>query len=92
MAQPLQQLGQFDQIHSTEQCAPSGQPHHRVFGHDVRPTGRNRHQMLAFFVEVHSVLAPRMEIVNEFELLAGPWMKGMGDAETSIQTVCIRRT
>jgi hypothetical protein len=48
--------------------------------------------MLAFFVKVHSVLAPRMEIGNEFELLAGPWMKGMGDAETSIQTVCIRRT
>lgn len=31
--------------------------------------------MLAFFVKVHSVLAPRVEIRDQFELLAGPGMK-----------------
>jgi hypothetical protein len=45
--------------------------------------------MLAFFVEVRSVLAPRVEISDQFELLARPGMKWMGNSETSIQTACI---
>ena len=48
--------------------------------------------MLAFLVEVHSVLAPRVEISDQFELLAGPRMKRMGDSETSIQSARIRRS
>ena len=39
----------------------------------------------------HAVLAPRVEIGDHFELLAGPMLKWMGDPETSIQAACIRR-
>ena len=91
-AQALQQLSQLDQIQSTEQCAPGRQLHHWVLGNDVRPCRRNRYQMLAYVVEVHSVLAPRVEIGDQFELLARPGMKWMGDSETSIQIACIRRS
>ena len=87
-AYALQQLNQLDQIGGAEQCAPGRQLHSRVAGNDVRPTSRNRYQMLAFFMEVRSALAPRMEIGGQF--LAGPGMKWMGDSETSIQTACIR--
>ena len=48
--------------------------------------------MLARLVEVHSVLVPREEIGDQFELLTGPRMKWMGDSEMSIQTACIRRS
>ena len=47
---------------------------------------------VAFFVEVHSVLAPSVEVGDQFEVLAGPRMKGMGNPKTSIQTACIRRS
>jgi len=92
VAYALQQLSQLDQIDGAEQCAPGRQLHPRVLGYDVRPCRRNRYQMLAFFVEVRSVLAPRVEIGDQFELLAGPGMERMGDSETSIQTACIRRS
>ena len=88
----LQQLSQLDQIGGAEQCAPGRQLHNRVPGNDVRPSSRNGYQMLAFFVEVRSVLAPRVEISDQFELLAGPGMKWVGNSETSIQTACIRRS
>ena len=91
-AQALQQLSQLDQIQSTEQCAPGRQLHHWVLGNDVRPCRRNRYQMLAYVVEVHSVLAPRVEIGDQFELLARPGMKWMDNSETSIQAACIRRS
>jgi hypothetical protein len=48
--------------------------------------------MFTFLVEVDSILAPRMQISDEIELLAGPRMKGMGDLETSAQFVRIRRS
>ena len=48
--------------------------------------------MLAFPVEVNSVLAPGMQIGDELELLAGPRVKRMGDFETSAQTVRISRS
>jgi hypothetical protein len=92
LAQALQQLTQLEQICGAEQCAPGRQLHNRVSSNDVRPSSRNRYQMLAFFVEVRSVLAPRVEIGDQFELLAGPGMKWMGDSKTSIQTACIRRS
>lgn len=91
-AYALQQLSQLDQIGGAEQCAPGRQLYNRVSGNNVRPSSRNRYQMLTFFVEVRSVLAPRVEIGDQFELLAGPGMKWMGDSETSIQTACIRRS
>ena len=49
--------------------------------------------MLAFLqVEVDSMLAPGVEIRDEFELLAGPRVKRMGDFETSAQLVPISRS
>jgi hypothetical protein len=48
--------------------------------------------MFTFLVEVDSILAPRMQISDEIELLAGPRMKGMGDLETSAQFVRISRS
>jgi hypothetical protein len=71
---------------------PGGQLHHRVLGNHVRPTRRNRRQMITFLVEVHSVLTPGVEISHHLELLAGPRMKRMGDSETSIQTARSRRS
>jgi hypothetical protein len=58
----------------------------------IGPTGWNRDQILAFFVEVHSVFTPGVEICDQFELLAGPRMKWVSDSETSIQTARIRRS
>ena len=91
-AYTLQQLSQLDQIGGAEQCPPGRQLHNRVPGNDVRPSSRDRYQMLAFFVEVRSVLAPGVEIGDQFELLAGPGMKWMDNSETSIQPACIRRS
>ena len=91
-AQALQQLSQLDQIGGPEQGPPGRQLHNRVPRYDVRPSSRNRYQMLAFFVEIRSVLAPRVEICDQFEFLAGPGMKWMGNSETSIQPACIRRS
>jgi hypothetical protein len=48
--------------------------------------------MLAFFIEVDTVLAPRMQVGDEFELLTRPRVKGMSDLETSAQIVRISRT
>jgi hypothetical protein len=47
--------------------------------------------MLAFLVEVDSVLTPGMEVSDEFELLTEPRVKRVGDFEASVQTVLIRR-
>jgi hypothetical protein len=49
--------------------------------------------MLAFRpMEVDSVFTPSMQVRDEFECLAGPRMKRMGDLETSVQTVRISRS
>jgi len=48
--------------------------------------------MLVFLVEVDSVLAPGMQIGDEFKLLTGPRVKWMSDSETSAQTVRISRS
>jgi hypothetical protein len=46
--------------------------------------------MLAFLaLEVDSVFTPGMQVGDEFELLAGPGVKGMSDLETSAQLVRI---
>jgi hypothetical protein len=46
----------------------------------------------SLLLEVDSVFTPGMQVRNEFERLAGPGMKGMGDLETSIQAVRIGRS
>jgi hypothetical protein len=43
-------------------------------------------------LEVDSVFTPGMQVRNEFERLAGPGMKRMGDLETSPQAVRISRS
>jgi len=48
--------------------------------------------MLAFFVEVDSLLAPGVEIGDQLKLLARPGVKWMSDSEMSIQTARIRRS
>jgi hypothetical protein len=48
--------------------------------------------MLAFPVEVDSVLTPSVEVGDELELLTEPRVKRMGDFEASIQSVLIRRS
>ena len=49
--------------------------------------------MLAFLpLEVDSVFAPGMQVRNEFECLAGPRVKRVGNVETSAQRVCISRS
>ena len=91
-AKPLNQLHQLDQILNPPYGSPRSQLHHRIFRHNVGPTGRNRDQMFTFLLEVDSILAPRMQISDEIELLAGPRMKGMDDLETSAQFVRISRS
>jgi hypothetical protein len=91
-AQSLHQLSQFNQVHHTEWRTPRRQVHQRVFRNEISPTRRNRHQMLVFLVEVDSVLAPGMQIGDEFKLLTGPRVKWMSDSETSAQTVRISRS
>jgi hypothetical protein len=46
--------------------------------------------MLAFAMEVDSVLTPGVEIRDELELLAGPGVEGVSDPETSAQTARFR--
>ena len=60
--------------------------------YNPREPSRNRDQMLAFFVEVHSVFTPGVEICDQFELLAGPRMKRVSDSETLIQIARIKRS
>ena len=49
--------------------------------------------MLALLpLEVDSVFTPRMQVRNKLKRLAGPWVKRMGDLETSAQTVRIGRS
>jgi hypothetical protein len=48
--------------------------------------------MITFLVEIDPVLTPGMQVGDEFELLAGPRVKGMSDLETSAQTVRISRS
>ncbi len=49
--------------------------------------------MLTFLrVEVDSVLTPGMQVGDEFELLAEPRVKRMGDSKTSAQLVRISRS
>jgi hypothetical protein len=48
--------------------------------------------MFTFLVKVDSILAPRMQISDEIELLPTPRMKEMGDLETSAQFVRISRS
>jgi hypothetical protein len=91
-AQSLHQLSQFNQVHGAEWRTPRCQVHQRVFRNEIRPTRRNRHQMLAFLVEVDSVLAPGMQVGDKFELLTGPRVKPVSDSETSAQTVRISRS
>jgi hypothetical protein len=87
----LHQLHQLDQILNPAYGSPSRKLHHRIFRYNVGPTGWNRDQMFTFLVEVDSILAPRMQISDEIKLLAGPWVKRMGNLETSAQRVCIDR-
>jgi hypothetical protein len=46
--------------------------------------------MLAFAMEIDSVLTPGVEIGDELELFAGPRVKWVSDSETSSQTVCMK--
>ena len=48
--------------------------------------------MLAFPVEVDSVLTPSVEVRDELELSTEPRVKRVGDFEASIQSVLIRRS
>jgi hypothetical protein len=48
--------------------------------------------MLILLVEVDSVLTPGVEVSNQFELLAAPWMKWMSNSETSTQIARIGRS
>ena len=49
-------------------------------------------EVIVSLVEVHPVLSPGMQVGDDLELLTGPRVKGMGDLETSAQTVCISRS
>lgn len=48
--------------------------------------------MLAFVVEVDSVLAPGMQVSDKIELLTEPWVKRVSDSETATQNVRISRS
>ena len=43
-------------------------------------------------MEIDPVLTPGMQVGDELELLAEPWVKRMSDLETSTQTVRISRS
>ena len=83
-------MRQLDEVRGAEQCAACCQLNDRVYGNDVSPTSWNGNQMLAFAMEIDSVLTPGMEIGDELKLLAGPRVKWVSDSKTSTQTVCMR--
>jgi len=82
-------LRQLDEVRGAKQRAARCQLHDRVYGNDVGPTSWNGNQMLAFAMEVDSVLTPGVQISDELELLPGPRVKWVSDSETSTQTVCL---
>jgi hypothetical protein len=46
--------------------------------------------MLAFAIEMDTLLTPGLDIVDEFKLLIEPGVKRVSDPEASAQTVCFR--
>ena len=82
-------MRQLEEVRGAEQRAARCQRHDGVYGNHVGPTSWNGDQMLAFAMEVDSILAPGVEIGDELELLAGPRVKWVNDSETSTQTVCM---
>jgi hypothetical protein len=89
---PRDQTHQLNQVLNAEQGSTCGQRHYRIFRHNVGPTGGNRSQVITFLVEIDPILAPGMQVGDDLELLAGPWVKGMSDLESSAQTVRISRS
>jgi hypothetical protein len=70
MPEPLDQPSKLQQVSGAEQRTARPLSDYCIFGNDVGPGGRNRHQMLALFVKVGPVLTPGVKIRDEFELLA----------------------
>jgi len=70
MPEALDQPSKLQQVSGAKQRTAHPHSDDCIFGNHVGPGGRNRHQMLALFVEVGPVLTPGVKIRDEFELLA----------------------
>jgi hypothetical protein len=90
LPQTLQQSRQLDQVRGAEQCTARRHLYKRVYGNDIGPTGWNGNQMLAFTMEVDSVLTPSVQIGDKFKLLSEPGVKRVSDSEASTQAARFR--
>ena len=84
-------LGQFEQIHHSEQRTTRSHNHERIHGNGIGPTCWHRLKAAAIVVKPHSVFAPVLTKRHGFEFLLKGRMIGMDYSETSTFTVAIWR-
>jgi hypothetical protein len=78
------QLDQCQQVLDSEQGAPRGQGDEGVDTVYVSPRRRQRTYPFALGLSVeHAMLAPRVGVADELELLAGQRMVGVNDTKSS---------
>ena len=84
-------LGQFEQIHHSEQRTTRSHNHERIHGNGIGPTCWHRLKAAAIVVKPHSVFAPVLTKRHGFEFLLKGRMIGMDYSETSTFTVALWR-
>jgi|SRR3954454_20469 hypothetical protein len=84
-------LGQFEQIHHSEQRPTRSHNHERIHGNGIGPTCWHRLNAAVIVVKPNSVFAPVLTKRHRFEFLLKGRMIGMGYSETSTFTVALWR-
>ena len=88
----LDSLGQFKQIHHSEQRPTRSHNHERIHGNGIGPTCWHRLKAAVIVVKPNSVFAPVLTKRYCFEFLLKRRVVGMGYSETSTFTVAMWRT
>ncbi len=74
--------------------APGRHDDERIFGHDTGPARRKRHNAVIPVDVEDPVLAPAVDVVDQFELAPEQRMEWVGYSETSLLNIrmgCIRQ-
>ena len=87
----LDSLGQFKQIHHSEQRPTRSHNHERIDGTGIGPACWYRLKAAAIVVKPNSVFAPVLTKRHRFEFLLERRMVGMGYSKTSTFMVAIWR-
>ena len=87
---PRRQIRQFEQIVVPEEASAGGDFHERIRSSGIRTVGQNRLQMAFRVVEIDTILAPVLAVLDQLKLAIEQRMERMGYAETPVSTALTR--